>query len=74
VTSQAAPGAPPAFARAQRKDPQRRTARAGWHSFDEYAFLKDSRYASQPENPARAYQQVPVEPGRIRVSPECASC
>ncbi len=32
---------------------RRRPARAGWCSFGEYAFLEDSRYASQREN-ARA--------------------
>jgi hypothetical protein len=29
------------------------SARAGWHSFDEYTFLEDSRYASQRENAGR---------------------
>src|SRR5262249_21041573 len=32
---------------AQQKSPERRIARARWRSFGEYAFLEDSRYASQ---------------------------
>jgi hypothetical protein len=40
-------------ARARNKTRRRRGARAGWRSFGEYAFLEDSRYASQREN-ARA--------------------
>jgi hypothetical protein len=36
--------------RARHKTRRRRAARAGWHGFDEYAFLEDSRYASQREN------------------------
>src|SRR5262249_12110268 len=33
--------------RPRNKNPERRTARAGWRSFGEYIFLEDSRYASQ---------------------------
>src|SRR5262245_3899945 len=35
------------------KSPERRAARAGWHSFGEYALLEDSRYASQRQNVRR---------------------
>src|SRR5262245_24095408 len=40
--------------RARHKTRRRRPARAGWHSFGEYAFLEDSRYASQRENAGAA--------------------
>jgi hypothetical protein len=39
--------------RARNKTRRRRAAWAGWHSFGEYAFLEDSRYASQRENVGR---------------------
>src|SRR4029450_7405486 len=39
--------------RARHKTRRRRPARAGWHSFGEYAFLEDSRYASQRKNVGR---------------------
>src|SRR5262249_56567440 len=39
--------------RARHKTRRRRAAWAGWHSFGEYAFLEDSRYASQRENVRR---------------------
>jgi hypothetical protein len=32
------------------KNPARHAARGFWRSFDEYAFLEDSRYASQAKN------------------------
>src|SRR5262249_7766700 len=35
------------------KSPQQHPARAGWRKFGEYAFLEDSRYASQQENKRR---------------------
>jgi hypothetical protein len=36
----------------QQKSPGARFARAAWRSFDEYAFLEDSRYASQLKSAA----------------------
>jgi hypothetical protein len=36
-----------ALAAGQQKSPERRIARARWRNFGEYAFLEDSRYASQ---------------------------
>src|SRR5262245_66412747 len=35
------------------KNPQQHPARAGWRKFGEYAFLEDSRYASQQKNMRR---------------------
>src|SRR2546427_1898745 len=35
------------------KSPQQHPARAGWRKFGEYAFLEDSRYASQQKNMRR---------------------
>src|SRR5438876_7035897 len=37
----------------QQKSPGARFARAAWRSFDEYAFLEDSRYASQLKSVAQ---------------------
>jgi hypothetical protein len=40
-------------ARAQQQKSPARFARAAWRSFAEYAFLEDSRYASQLKSTAR---------------------
>jgi hypothetical protein len=40
-------------ARAQQQKSPARFARAAWRSFAEYAFLEDSRYASQLKSAAR---------------------
>jgi hypothetical protein len=51
---------------------QRRPARIGWHSFGEYAFLEDSRYASQRKNvrrkPNLRYWQI----SRFRAALSCS--
>jgi hypothetical protein len=38
------------IASGQQKSPGALLARAAWRSFDEYAFLEDSRYTSQRKN------------------------
>src|SRR5262249_1069087 len=50
--------------------------RGGWHSFDEYAFLEDSRYASQPENamPRVSAGRISADVGRARATGLAAWC